>query len=70
MKVYKFYLLTYSISLIITESIRFVINIQCKKKDREKNQKKFPEKFLKNLQNFFQKVTKGMNINFKDKKPY
>ena len=40
------------------------------KKDREKNQKKFPEKFLKNLQKKFQKVTKGMNINFKDKKPY
>ena len=38
-------------------------NIQCKKKDWEKNQKKF----TKNLRNFFQKVTKGMKMNFKDK---
>ena len=37
---------------------------------KKKNQEKKSENFSEKSPNFFQKVTKGMNINFKDKKPY
>ena len=42
-KLHKFYLLTYFISFIITEYIRFMKNLQCKKKEGE-------EVFSKKLQ--------------------
>ena len=59
------FLLTYFISLIITEYIRFVKNLQCKKRSHIKS-----KKIMKNFRIFFQKVKKAKKIKFKDKKPY
>ena len=59
-------LLTYFISLIITEHIRFMKNLQLKKKSDMKSEK-HSEKFLIF---FFKNVKKGKKVNFKDEKPY
>ena len=60
-------LLIYFISLIITEHIRFMKNLQCKKK---RSRIKSEKKILKMSEIFSKKLKKGKNINFKDKKPY